>query len=162
MIELRNFEPQYTEMLAPFVVDFWDTHHSAVALDSARKALTEWAAGEYQLWAIVRDQQPVGFLRSHNSSPTVCWIDDLFVAAAMRGQGIATEAIRQLEEMRRAEGCRSFCMEVVPDNVAAMRLYHHLGYDRLSVITMRKDLDAFETERMESIAGLPLRVRHFD
>lgn len=53
-------------------------------------------------------------------------------------------------------------MEMVPDNVAAMRLYHHLGYDRLSVITMRKNLDAFETERMESIAGLPLRVRHFD
>ncbi len=53
-------------------------------------------------------------------------------------------------------------MEVVPDNLPAMRLYHRLGYDRLSVITMRKDYDEFETERVEHIASLPMRVRHFD
>ena len=53
-------------------------------------------------------------------------------------------------------------MEVVPDNLSAMRMYHRLGYDRLSLITMRKDFEDFETERIETIAGLPLRVRHFD
>ena len=53
-------------------------------------------------------------------------------------------------------------MEVVPDNLPAMRLYHRLGYDRLSLITMRKDDDSFQTERIETIAGLPMRVRKFD
>jgi hypothetical protein len=33
------------------------------------------------------------------------------------------------------------------------------GYDRLSIITVRKDFEEFETLRTENIAGLPFRVR---
>lgn len=52
-------------------------------------------------------------------------------------------------------------MEVVPDNIPAIRLYHRLGYDRLNLITMRKDDEAFQTAHCESIAGIPLRVKQF-
>lgn len=66
-----------------------------------------------------------------------------------------------MEEMLAAQGVRSFCMEAVPDNLPALRLYHRLGYDRLSLVTLRKDLDAFETARQESLAGLSFRVKQF-
>ncbi len=79
----------------------------------------------------------MGFIRTHNTSPTVCWIDDIYVDVPHRSRGIASEAIRQVEESLRAAGNLSFCMEVIPDNLPAMRLYHRLGYDRLSLITMR-------------------------
>ena len=52
-------------------------------------------------------------------------------------------------------------MDVVPDNLPALRLYHRLGYDRLSIVTVRKDFDEFETARTEEIAGLSFRVRKF-
>ena len=149
-------------MLLPFIADFWDVHHAEFSLETCRGILRDWTKAENCFFVIMRDDAAVGFLRTHNSSPTVCWIDDIYVDAAQRGQGIASEAIRQMEKRLLTDGCRSFCMEVVPDNLPAMRLYHRLGYDRLSVITMRKDYDEFETERVEHIASLPMRVRHFD
>ena len=162
MILLEPFCDQYTEVLLPFVADFWNVHHAEFSLEACRSILRDWMKEKSQLFVIVRDDAAVGFLRTHNSSPTVCWIDDIYVDASQRGEGIASEAIRQLEKRLLTDGCRSFCMEVVPDNLPAMRLYHRLGYDRLSVITMRKDYEAFETERVERIAGLQMRVRHFD
>lgn len=162
-VELTDFSPERdTEALAPFVVSFWETHHDAVALQKARDMLIRWTEGEYRLYVIRRDGQAVGFLRAHASSPCVCWIDDLFVDAPLRGQGIASAAIARFEEAAALQGVRSFCMEVVPDNLPALRLYHRLGYTRLSLVTVRKDLDGFETARVETIGGLPLRVRRFD
>ena len=162
MIVLQPFCDCYTEVLLPFIADFWDVHHAEFSLETCRGILRDWTKAENCFFVIMRNDAAVGFLRTHNSSPTVCWIDDIYVDAAQRGQGIASEAIRQMEKRLLTDGCRSFCMEVVPDNLPAMRLYHRLGYDRLSVITMRKDYDELETERVEHIASLPMRVRHFD
>ena len=162
MIALKPYTSEYESTLAEYVIAFWDVHHSTVPLEEAKETLSDWTKGNHRLFAILRDQTIVGFIRTHNTSPTVCWIDDIYVDAPFRSQGIATEAIHQVETALRAEGSRSFCMEVVPDNLPAMRLYHHLGYDRLSLITMRKDDDPFEAARTETIANLPMRVRKFD
>ena len=160
MIRLEPFCDRYTEALLPFIADFWDVHHAEFSSETCCGILRDWTKGDGRFFVIVRDETAVGFLRTHNSSPTVCWIDDIYVDALQRGQGIASAAIRQLEKSLLADGCRSFCMEVAPDNLPAMRLYHRLGYDRLSLITMRKDYEDFETERVEHIAGLPMRIRH--
>ena len=162
MISLQPYSADYESILAGFVVSFWNVHHSSVSIEDAKQTLRDWTENDHRLFAILLDSEAVGFIRTHNTSPTVCWIDDIYVDARHRGKGIATAAIRQTEKALRESGCRSFCMEVVPDNLPAMRLYHRLGYDRLSLITMRKDDDSFQTERIETIAGLPMRVRKFD
>ena len=162
MIQLIPYNAAFSDELAAFVVSFWKVHHGDVTPEQARETLRDWTKDDHRLFAISKNEQIVGFLRAHNSSPTVCWIDDIFVDTPHRGQGVASEAIGMLESVLRAEGIRSFCMEVVPDNLPAMRLYHRLGYDRLSLITMRKDDEPFKTARTETIAGLPLRVKQFD
>lgn len=162
MITLKPYTSEYESILAKYVISFWNVHHSNVSLQEAKESLSDWTKDDHKLFTILLDDTAVGFIRTHNTSKTVCWIDDIYVDTPHRGKGIATEAIRQVESSLRAEGSRSFCMEVVPDNLPAMRLYHRLGYDRLSLITMRKDDEPFETERMETIARLPLRVRKFD
>lgn len=93
---------------------------------------------------------------------TVCWIEDIFVEERLRGQGIASEAIRLAEEILRKRGVTGICMDVTPDNIAALKLYHRLGYDRLSTVTVQKDFQPFETDRMERIAGMDFRVKKFD
>jgi len=162
MISLHPYSVEYEDILAGFVVSFWKVHHSDVSINDARQNLREWTENDHRLFVILSDSETVGFIRTHNTSSTVCWIDDIYVDAPHRGKGIATEAIRQTETALRESGCISFCMEVIPDNLPAMRLYHRLGYDRLSLITMRKDFDSYPTERIETIAGLPLRVRKYD
>lgn len=160
-LELISYDDTLADTLAPFVISFWEVHHTAVNLEQAKNTLHGWAQQGHRLFAIANGSQITGFLRTHNTSPTVCWIDDLYVDVPYRKKGIATAAIGLVENRLRAEGCKSFCMEVVPDNLPAMRLYHRLGYDRLSLITMRKDDDPFETERTETVAGLPMRIRAF-
>ena len=161
-VALIPFAPDHADTLVKFIVSFWRTHHSTVSDDDAKNMLTDWRKDDHRLFTITSRQQIVGFLRTHNSSPTVCWIDDIYVDLPHRGQGIAGRAITLLESALCAEGCTSFCMEVIPDNIPAMHLYHRLGYDRLSLITMRKDLEPFEAARTETIAGLPLRVKQFN
>ena len=88
-------------------------------------------------------------------------MEDIFVAETLRGQGIASAALSQAEDLVRDAGLEALCMDVVPDNLPALRLYHRLGYDRLSLVTVRKDFAPFDTAQTEQIAGLPFRVKQF-
>ncbi len=163
MITLSPFCAEYTAALIPFVVSFWGVHHDSVSDDDARDMLKEWSGADgHRLFVICGDERrPLGFLHTHIGG-TVCWIDDIYVDMPYRRRGVAKAAIGLLETACSAEGCRSFCMDVVPDNIPAMRLYYSLGYDRLSLITMRKDLDGFEVQRTETVGGLEMKVRKFD
>lgn len=161
-VMLAPYQAGDADVLSGFIISFWKTHHDDVTPQEAADMLNEWTQGEHKLFVIRRQSAPIGFLRTHNSSDTVCWIDDIYVDAPHRGQGVASAAIGLLEGMLRARGVESFCMEVVPDNLPALRLYHRLGYDRLSVVVMRKDTVPFDTARTETIAGLPMRVKQFN
>ncbi|MBQ3079885.1 MAG: GNAT family N-acetyltransferase [Clostridia bacterium] len=162
MTALVLYDNFQEESLIPFIISFWNVHHSQMTPEQAKESLREWVQDPYRLYVITCDSQAAGFLRTHASSSTVCWIDDIYVDLPYRGKGVASNAIGMFETEMRKEGYTSFCMEVVPDNLPAMRLYHRLGYDRLSMVVMRKDSDAFKSERIETIAGLEMRVRHFD
>lgn len=81
---------------------------------------------------------------------------------SLRRQGIASKAIGLVEEILQKRGVEGICMDVVPDNIPALRLYYRLGYDRLSIVTVRKDMHPFATERREQIGGMDFRVKQFN
>ena len=73
-------------------------------------------------------------------------------------QGIATEAIRLAEGIVRAKpGYTALCLDVVPRNESALRLYHKLGFDSLSLLTLRKELGENKRDRRENLLGLTFR-----
>ena len=162
MIGLTPYGAAFEGAMVRYIADFFAVHHTTLDEAACRGILADWMGDETSLSVILSDGQSVGFVRTSRTSPTVCWIDDIYVDGPHRGRGVAGEAIRLTEAALREDGCMSVCMDVVPDNIPARRLYHRLGYDRLSMITMRKDFDAFETERIETVAGFPLRVRRFE
>ena len=87
------------------------------------------------------------------------WIENLFVRPEMRRRGIATRAIVLAEEIaRRDMHAPAVSMDVIPQNQAAMRLYHALGYDTLQMITMRKPLVGAQREGRTDLMGLPFRI----
>lgn len=161
MIILRPYAREDEHVLIPFIISFWGTHHAQVSADSAREDIAEWTGERHDLFMILRQGEPVGFLHLNMRGSTVCWIEDVFVSEEHRRQGIAGAAIALAEEILKARGVKGVSMDVVPDNLPALRLYHRLGYDRLSIVTVRKDFDEFETARTEQIAGLAFRVRKF-
>ena len=159
---LKSYDGKAEETFLRYMAAFFLAHHVKIDEAQARENLAEWTAAGHELYAILCDGQPAGFLHLNMRGSTVCWIEDIFVDEKLRGQGIASEAIRLAEEILRRRGVTGICMDVVPDNTSALRLYHRLGYDRLSTVTVRKDFQPFETERTEQIAGLQFRVKEFD
>ena len=161
MIALKRYAPADETALIPFIISFWQAHHAETDEANAREDIDAWTQENHDLFVITKSGDPVGFLHLNMRGSTVCWIEDVFVREDMRCQGIASAAIALAEAILKERGVKGVSMDVVPDNLPALRLYHRLGYDRLSIVTVRKDFDSSETERIEKIAGLPFRVQKF-
>jgi len=105
-----------------------------------RETLREWRRGQNQLYLITCGGRDAGFLCLGFRGGNVAWINYIFVDEELRGQGIASAAIAEAEIIVLArKGCNALCMDVNPRNADALRLYHRLGYDVLSMVTVRKN-----------------------
>jgi len=119
-----------------------------------RQTLREWLKKPNELFLIVRDNKDVGFLCLGFRGANVAWINYLYVDEALRGQGIATAAIYAAEGIVLSrKGYNALCMDVDPRNGAALRLYHRLGYDTLSMLTVRKNFTGCAKEESANILG---------
>ena len=93
------------------------------------------------MYVVIFDDLLVGFLRLLYKGSNVVWIEDIFVDELYRNKGIATAAIKIAESIIKSDSqYTSICIDVVPRNYAALKLYNKLGYDTLSLITVRKEL----------------------
>ena len=161
-IVLKPYDGTSEKAMLRFISAFFRVHHSQVNEAQAREDLASWTKEDHKLYDILGDGTPVGFVHLNWRGATVCWIEDIFVEESFRRQGIASQAIGLVEEVLQKQGVEGICMDVVPDNIPALRLYHRLGYDRLSIVTVRKDMQPFVTERREQIGGMDFRVKQFN
>lgn len=161
-IELKIYNGEHEEQILRYIAAFFRVHHSQIDDTQAREDLANWTDEDHELYYILGDGEPVGFVHIYMRGSVVCWIEDIFVDETLRRQGIASKAIGLVEEILRKRDVEGICMDVVPDNLPALKLYHRLGYDRLSIITVRKDMQPFETERTERICGMEFRVKQFE
>lgn len=148
-VEPAPFSPQARDMLVHDIAAFWQYHASLVSRDEAallaqaEHTLSEWPGDGYALFSILFCGKQAGFLHMQRTGPIVMQLEDIFVQPALRGQGIATAAIEQAEEIcRRTPGIEAVTLQAVTWNEAALRLYHKLGYDTLPLVTLRKKIQA--------------------
>lgn len=161
-IKLNRYDSTSEKTMLRSIIAFFRVHHSQVNDTEAREVLADWTKEDHELYDILGDGMPVGFVHLNWRGAAVCWIEDIFVEEGLRRQGIASKAIGLVEDVLQKRGVEGICMDVIPDNIPALRLYHHLGYDRLSIVTVRKDMQPFATERREQIGGMDFRVKRFD
>ena len=161
-IILKPYDRASERTMHRSIIAFFRVHHSRINDTEAREILANWTKEDHELYEILSDGVSAGFIRLNWRGPEVCWIEDIFVEENLRRQGIASKAIGLVEEVLQKRGVEGICMDVVPDNIPALRLYHRLGYDRLSIVTVRKDMQPFVTERREQICGMDFRVKQFN
>lgn len=114
----------------------------------------------HETWVILCDGAQAGFVHICMRDPVVCWIEDIFVREELRRRGIASAAIGLVEKIQRGhESIEGVCMDVMPDNLTALRLYSRLGYDWLSLLTVRKEKRPYEIARTEKIGGPEFQVK---
>lgn len=167
MIQLIPYTEAFREETVRRVALFFGFHTALIqgeaaldeaALREADETLSHWLSPDHELYLIRQGEENVGFLHIGYRGSIAAWIEDIFVDEGRRGQGIATEAIRLAEEIVRAKpGYTALCLDVVPRNEGALRLYHKLGFDSLSLLTLRKELYENRRDREETLLGFTFR-----
>lgn len=166
MTTLVPYEALYEARSLERISHFFGFHSSLFSADvdaekmerENRETLASWREEPNRLFVILEDGEDAGFLRLRFRGDIVVWIEDIFVDEELRGRGIASRAIGEAERIvRDMPGYEAVCIDVVPRNADAMRLYHKLGYLDLSIITLRKELYAQKRDRPVKLLGLDFR-----
>lgn len=166
MIELTKYIHENKGEMLSRIAELFSIHssflHSSEQLGSffeADKTLTEWLKSGNEVYFITENGVIVGFFNIGYRGDNVAWIEDIFVDNPCRNRGIATQAISIAEEIIKANPeYNAICFDVVPRNEIALKLYHKLGYNSLSLITVRKELHENNRDRVENVLGLDFLV----
>jgi ribosomal protein S18 acetylase RimI-like enzyme len=168
MIELVMYESVYKKELILQIANLFEYHTSLIDDDSkldknnleqAEKTLIDWIESDNELFIIKHKSELAGFVYISYRGDNVAWIEDIYVDEKKRNMGIATSAIKKAEEIIKSKpGYTAICFDVVPRNEKALRLYHKLGYDSLSIITVRKELYENKRDRKEDVLGMEFWV----
>jgi GNAT superfamily N-acetyltransferase len=69
-------------------------------------------------------------VHASTTAPDVCYLQDLFTAPEVRGQGVGRELITAVAAWARAEGCSRLYWHTKADNHGARRLYDQVAENR--------------------------------
>ena len=165
MINLIPYNKYYESITVDYIISFFG-FHSAIngqvnspGLTQAKENIKMWTSEKHELYIIESNNAPVGFIHIWYKGGNVAWIEDIFVDEKYRGQGIGSQAINSAEEIiKQKSGYTAVCMDVVPQNKNALSTYHKLGYDTLSLITVRKEFRENHREETADILGHTFKI----
>ena len=142
MTELILYTEQYLAATLRRIEAFWGFHSGLVGREDEAE---QTESGE---------ESPV-----YRAGPIVMELADIFVDKERRGQGIATRAIALAEQKAKEEpGVEAMVLQVVTRNEDALRLYHRLGYDTMSMVTLRKEFYENRRDRKADFLGMTFRI----
>ena len=120
--------------------------------------LNNWLSKDNELYMIMYENDVIGFLRIGYRGGNVAWLEDIFVDEEYRNKGVATESIRQAEIIvSNKPPYNAMCIDIVPRNIEALKLYFKLGYDTLSMVTIRKNFVDKESDGVQNFRGLDFK-----
>lgn len=166
IIDLVDYNEHYKLRMLEMVADFF-TFHSSLSEQKQQKkepdyskvniTLMEWLEDHIKL--ITYDKMPVGFVHIANRGGKVAWIEDIYVMPQYRRRGIATKAIELTEIfVKEVLKARALCFDVVPRNADAIKLYYKLGYDSISIITLRKEFGKNKRDIKDKFLGYEFNI----
>lgn len=126
MITLRRFTEQDAEWIQRYF--YPDLQEEAIW-----KMIRDWNAGtyngkEFEMLAILEDQQAVGMISLYEHSASVASIGPE-VMPEKRNRGIAFEAMKLMMEKARRKGYRILSQQLRTDNMASRKLHEKLGFE---------------------------------
>lgn len=159
MVELKEYQ-QEQDIAISLIGQFWYAHNQETpSYEDNKENLVEWTKEGHKLYFITHQQQIVGFVHLGSRGCEMDWLEDIFVLPEYQNRGIGTKAIAVVEQLVQSYSS-SLYIEASSRNIAAIRLYHKLGYNCLNTITVRKDFDnQYKTVRTDTIANLEFTIK---
>lgn len=169
MITLTPYQEEYRSNTLKRIGAFWGFHRDLVNKIEQQNSEEENSSilpgfkkldfGRPLVVVILQDRMDVGFVHLQKIGPIVMQLEDIFVDEAMRGQGIASKAIALAEqEAQKIPGIEAMSLQVVTRNEAAMRLYHKLGYNTMSMVTLRKEFGENHRDQKAEFLGMTFQI----
>jgi ribosomal protein S18 acetylase RimI-like enzyme len=138
-ITIRRATLNDLSLLMGFVKAYYAHDRIPFNETASRAALTDLLAHEQlgQGWLVCADHQPIGYavlafgysLEFHGRD---AFLDELYLEAGYRGQGIGTQVMHHLESAASSLDIRAIHLEVERDNKGAQRFYESLGFQARS------------------------------
>jgi len=166
-IELVDYSERFYSETIYAIAQFYGFHRqlseenvviTAESLEMAKENIELWTGTDHELKVILFNNAFAGFVHIGYRGSNVAWIEDIYVDDKFRNKGIGTRAINLAEEIIKSKhGYTAICMDVVPRNINALNLYRSLGYDTLSMITVRKELYENNKDKTMYLLGIEFR-----
>ena len=123
------------ELLLQFMREYYEFDHLPFDERLARTALESFVGDLIfgRVWLISADTETIGYLvltlgYSLEYGGRDAFIDEVYIRAAYRGQGVGRQAIAFAETQCRSLGVRALHLEVERDNTNAHALYRKVGF----------------------------------
>ncbi len=134
-IEFRPANHTDIEWLLAAMREFYAIDHYAFDEEITRRNLENFIADDElgKLWLMEGESEVVGYIVltfsfSFEFRGRDAFVDELFIAANYRGQGIGKGALQFVEEQCRDYGVKALHLEVERENIAAQKLYRRFGF----------------------------------
>lgn len=134
-VKFRSANHQDIEWLLAAMREFYAIDDYAFDEKIARRALENFIADEAlgKLWLIEGEGKAIGYIAltfgySFEFHGRDAFIDELYLDANYRGQGIGAAAMQFIEEKCRDYGVNALHLEVERENIAGQKLYRKFGY----------------------------------
>lgn len=133
---LRKVELRDLQVLADLLVSFWRSQlvepSDGDVLEDIRRMLDSKGIGRL----IVHGEAVAGFIYVNEKYGYLNNIEYLFIRKEFRGMGLASFAIKEIKKAVLAKGNDRVQIEVAPNNLRALKLYHHLGFQAVDTVTL--------------------------
>lgn len=134
-IEFRSANPQDIDWLVAAMREFYAIDHYPFDEPLSRLNLEKFIADDTlgRLWLIEAGGKTVGYLVltfsfSFEFGGRDAFLDELFIDAQARGQGLGAAAMRFVEAQCRRIGVKALHLEVERENRVAQRLYRKFAF----------------------------------
>lgn len=138
--ELKKIELSDIDILSRLLVDFWKSQlfnpSDSDILEDIRRMIDPRGIGRL----IMFDNKIAGFIYVNEKYGYLNNIEYLYIAKDYRSKGLASYAITEITKLVLAKGNERVQIEVSPNNLRALKLYHKLGFTSIDTITLSTDI----------------------
>lgn len=133
---LRKTELRDISRLSELLMAFWKSQlcspSESDVLEDIRRMLDPKGIGRL----VCHGDDIAGFIYVNEKYGYLNNIEYLYIDKAFRGKGLATFAIEEIKKMVLAKDNERVQIEVSPNNVRALKLYHRLGFTSIDTVTL--------------------------
>lgn len=133
---LRKIELRDISRLSELLMAFWKSQlcspSESDVLEDIRRMLDPKGIGRL----VCHGDDIAGFIYVNEKYGYLNNIEYLYIDKAFRGKGLATFAIEEIKKMVLAKDNERVQIEVSPNNVRALKLYHRLGFTSIDTMTL--------------------------